>query len=100
MRLARGKGNRTRMPSREDEKLYPALLAHGDGHMRSMAQRYIDEMGDLAAAYANFAVTWPAAFAIEHDPAEFERQARGVFAALGDRITRENEEFYATAAEA
>jgi methyl-accepting chemotaxis protein len=83
--------------AREDEKLYPALLAHSDPAVRAMTTRYIDEMGDLAAAYQQFAVAWPTALAISKNADEFERQARGVFGALGDRINRENQEFYAMA---
>jgi methyl-accepting chemotaxis protein len=80
--------------AREDEKLYPALLAHSDEQVRATTQSYVAEMGELAAAYQDFAGAWPSPQAIANDPAGFDAQCRAVFAALADRIHRENGEFY------
>ena len=65
--------------------------------MQATAKRYVDEMGSLVGVFKAYVAAWPSADVIKAQPAEFVRQTKDVFAALGNRISRENTELYALA---
>lgn len=78
----------------EDRTLYPLMIRSTHDGAAATARAFQDEMGGLAGVYLDFAERWATSAKIGADFARFQREARAVFAALGDRITRENEELY------
>jgi hypothetical protein len=77
----------------EDWILYPTLLASDDPETAATAQRFLDEMGGLAAAFLAYADKWSAT-AIDADWAGYCAESREIIEALTERITRENRELY------
>ncbi len=80
--------------SMEDKVLYPKLLRHSDERVKSMAKRFIDEMGSIGQAVKAYKKKWPSALQIQKDPSDFIEQTKGIFDALVKRIERENNELY------
>ena len=78
----------------EDQALYPHLLDHGDLKVRTLAQRYVDEMGDLNVKFKAYFWLWTAAQQIEDDPNGFIRETSRILGALTARIYCENNELY------
>ncbi len=78
----------------EDKALYPQMLEHSDDRVRSMARKFMDEMGGLGEAVNAYKAKWPSALPIQDDPDEFISQTKGIFDALANRIERENNELY------
>lgn len=78
----------------EDRSLYPHLLSSQDSKLKEMAQKYMDEMGGIAAAFKGYVSKWPHAMAIQKAPADFIEETKGVFDALAKRIEREDDELY------
>ncbi len=83
--------------SKEDNELYPDLLASGDPKMTEMAEAFQSEMGGLSQAFEDYMATWRSIEAIEDDPDGFIRASEAVIDALRDRINRENRELYVLA---
>lgn len=80
--------------AQEDRQLYPALMASGRGGVAAVARRFFEEMGSLGPTYGAFSQRWASAEQVLSDPRGFRRESRTVFAALADRITRENDQLY------
>lgn len=80
----------------EDESLYPKLLAHADPKVKEIATRFQKEMGTMKPVVEGFAKKWGSAMAIQGNPAEFVKETKGLFDALGKRVEKENNELYAT----
>ena len=80
--------------SMEDKALYPKLLEHSDERVKSMAKRFIDEMGGIGKAVKAYKDKWPSALQIQKDPSDFIEQTKGIFDALAKRIEKENNELY------
>jgi len=78
----------------EDNALYPQLLKHSDAAVRAMAKEFAGEMSTIKPKVDAFARKWNDS-QIRADMPGFGADARIVFAALADRIRRENREFYA-----
>jgi hypothetical protein len=78
----------------EDRTLYPKLEAHPSPAVAATAARFMREMGGLKAAFLAYANRWGAR-QIEEAPAAFVDETGAIFAALADRIARENDELYA-----
>ena len=78
----------------EDEAVYPMLLEHKDPEIRSLAQKYMIEMGGLKDAFIEYIDKWTKAFAIQQNPEEFVEATKGIFDALGKRIEKEDSELY------
>ncbi len=83
--------------SKEDNELYPDLLASGDPKLTDMAKAFQSEMGGLSQAFEDYMATWRSIEAIEDDPDGFIRASEAVIDALRDRINRENRELYVLA---
>lgn len=79
----------------EDKHLYPNLLTHADPRVRGTAQRFVDEMGGIAAAFKGYLSAWPTPNSIAQNPAGFREATKGILQALGARIQKENAELYA-----
>lgn len=78
----------------EDRSLYPRMMASQDVATAQTAHRFAEEMGGLAGAYRDFNAKWSRAEAILADVPGCMAEAQSVFAALGNRIARENDELY------
>ncbi len=78
----------------EDKALYPRLLEYSDERIKSMAKRFIDEMGGLGEVVKSYNNTWSSALPIQKNPSDFIVQTKGIFDALAKRIERENNELY------
>ena len=77
----------------EDWVLYPPLLESSDPEIARTARRFVDEMGGLADAYSIFMERWDA-LSIQADWTHYQKEARAISVALGNRIIRENRELY------
>ena len=77
----------------EDRSLYPRLAEVNVQNSRGIAQAFQKEMGGLAGAFSEYNQKWQVN-AIAADPAGFARDTHAVFAAIGRRIARENNELY------
>lgn len=80
--------------AQEDRHLYPGMMASGRGGGAETARRFFEEMGHIGGAYAAYAAKWSMSQSIHGDTAGFRRESAALFAALGDRIARENAELY------
>jgi iron-sulfur cluster repair protein YtfE (RIC family) len=77
----------------EDQALYPRLMERKDTEANAVATRFMNEMGGLGQAFTAYNSKWQVS-AITADPAGFANETRAVFAALTQRIARENRELY------
>jgi hypothetical protein len=75
----------------EDWVLYPPLLESPNPEIARVARNFVDEMGGLSAAYSIFMEKWDA-LSIQADWTHYQKEARGIADALGNRIVRENRE--------
>lgn len=78
----------------EDKSLYPAILNSQDVAAKQTAQKFIDEMGGITKIFEGYRAKWVTAANIQANPAGFIEETKGLFKALGDRITREEKELY------
>lgn len=78
----------------EDDVLYPRLARHSDQKIRDMAVSYQTEMGGIRQAYEGFLTQWVHSGKLLTDSSGFQAAIKGLFAALKDRIHRENTEVY------
>jgi hemerythrin HHE cation binding domain-containing protein len=77
----------------EDGSLYPALMAHNDPRVRDTASRFNNEMSGVRAVFEVYRTKWTES-AIRADSAGFIEETNRLFAALANRINRENTELY------
>lgn len=77
----------------EDNSLYPRLKQHKDGKVRELATKFETEMSGVKPVVEAFSRKWTES-AIRTDPKAFCDETRKIFAVLGDRIQRENTQFY------
>ncbi|HEX7875266.1 MAG TPA: hemerythrin domain-containing protein [Sphingobium sp.] len=80
--------------AQEDRLLYPQLMAVETGDVAEVAQRFFKEMGPISAYYADVTTRWSSVDALMAEPQRFAREVTELFAALGQRIRRENQELY------
>ena len=78
----------------EDHFVYPKLLKAGDTRVRSITQRYMDEMTKIADAYLAFHKKYNTPSKILADTAEFKQTFKKVRDALLLRMEREEKELY------
>jgi len=81
--------------SMEDKVLYPKLIEHQDPNVKSMANKFIDEMGKIKEVYAQYSNKWSSPEAIKKNPPDFINETKGIFEAISKRITKEDSELYA-----
>ena len=82
----------------EDKSLYPRLEQHAVPAVRETAKRFAAEMGGIKPLLAEFGRKWTDA-AIKSDGAAFCVDAKKLFAALRERIQREDTQLYRLADE-
>jgi Hemerythrin HHE cation binding domain len=75
----------------EDRSLYPHLLTHGDTHLRTLAQRFLDERAALRRQYDDYRAHWPAASAIEGAAERFIDETRVILGVLWNRMKMEDD---------
>ncbi len=80
--------------SMEDKSLYPRLLAHDDVAIKSMAQRFMDEMGGIGKVLEEYKTKWMTVAKIQDNSAAFVTETKGIIDALALRIEKENNELY------
>jgi hypothetical protein len=78
----------------EDHSLYPKLLAHPDPAVREVTQRFIDEMGFLAAGFGAYCKRWRLPALIEQNAPAFVTETHLLLTAIGKRIEQENSVLY------
>jgi hypothetical protein len=78
----------------ENRFLYPALAGSANQRVAEVGKKFQLEMGDIAAAYMEFAGKWNLEGKVATHPEEFRVDANSVFKALHQRIQRENRELY------
>lgn len=78
----------------EDNSLYPRLLEHESPEIRALAKKYIDEMGNIKEVFSAYSKKWYSTTDIQNNPAEFIKETKNIFEALGKRIDKENNELY------
>lgn len=78
----------------EDDVLYPRLARHEDTKVRDLAVKYQTEMGGIRQAYEDFLAQWVHSGKLVTDYSAFQTALKGLFAALKDRIHRENTQVY------
>ncbi|WP_295995210.1 hemerythrin domain-containing protein [Rugamonas sp.] len=81
----------------EDKSLYPSMLLSKDQEARDLAQRYSQEMGDLAHGFEAYMKAWSNISLISASPEVFTEQTKAIFNALSKRIHRENTLLYPVA---
>jgi len=77
----------------EDKALYPRLMETKDAGTKTLATRFMTEMGSLGGVFTAYNSKWQIS-AIRSDPAGFSKETQAVFSALAKRIARENAELY------
>jgi len=77
----------------EDKFLYPKLMESEDPTISGTAKKFADEMSGVADVFKEYSNKWQAK-AIGDSPAEFITATNGLFAAVGNRIEREEKELY------
>lgn len=80
----------------EDKSLYPALLKSPDAKLRTMAQKFIDEMGAIGGVLQTYQETWTTPQVIRNNRAKFIADTKSLLNSLINRIDRENNELYRT----
>lgn len=80
--------------SMEDKSLYPSLLNHADEEVKSLAQKFIDEMGGIGKVLDEYKHKWSSPIAIQSAPQDFITETEGIFSALAGRIDKENNVLY------
>jgi hemerythrin-like domain-containing protein len=79
----------------EDSALYPRLLKHADGSVRSKTQAFMDEMGGIKRAFEAYLDNWSTAQAIQARSQAFIEDTQGLLKILGQRIKKEDDDLYA-----
>ena len=80
--------------AQEDKTLYPHMIASTHPDAAATASAFQREMGGLAGQFEAFAARWQTATALAADPNGFRSEAAAIFAALGNRIQREDNQLY------
>lgn len=78
----------------EDDSLYPRLLKENDDKVKSLAQKYISEMGGISKTYLAYLDKWKNAAAIQANAMQYVNETKNLFKVLADRISKENNELY------
>lgn len=92
--IAKLAGKLTAHLSMEDKVLYPKLYQHPDQMVQEKAKSFFDEMGGLSQVFVDYCNKWDTEEVIQNDSAMFISETQGLFAALANRIDREDNELY------
>ncbi len=78
----------------EDKFVYPALMKQQDSKVRTTAENYAHEMGELGAIFTAYKTKYLSASKIADDAVAFLAETKEVFLALENRIQKENAFLY------
>ncbi len=92
--LARLFGKNSVHLAMEDKSLYPRLLDHADEHVRSLAKKFIIEMGEIGEVINSYKDQWTASSEIKNNPDAYIDHTKRILNALSIRMERENNELY------
>lgn len=82
----------------ESQGLYPALFVDEREEVRAAATRLHEELGGLYEAFDAYERRYPDAASLVLDTKRFIADTLGIFAVLGRRMRRENDELYSKVA--
>ncbi len=77
----------------EDNVLYPELLKSSDPSTKATAEKFANEMGNIAKAFTAYNKKWPAS-SIGSDPAGFIKETNEIFGVLSKRVAAEENVLY------
>ena len=83
----------------EDQILYPLMIESDHRAAAMMARVFRNELGHLGGQFERFIERWASSIAIAGALRQFEYEAGMLFAAVRDRIHRENRDLYPLAEE-
>lgn len=83
----------------EDEYLYPALKEHEDAKLRSMADTYDSEMGDLVTEFNNYKMQYNTKFKLQANILKFRPATKEIMDKIQKRMDKENNNLYRLIAE-
>jgi len=75
----------------EDRSLYPNLLQHTDAHIRTLAQRFLDERKAIQQRYDEYRARWSTAHTIERAAEAFIDETRLILGLLYNRMKLEDD---------
>lgn len=78
----------------EDAILYPKMMRSSNSTVATTAKKYKDEMGGIAQVAMTYKAKWSTSKAISSNPGEFITETKGLFAAIQERIVREDKILY------
>lgn len=78
----------------EDNALYPRLADHNNQDLQTLARQYQREMSGLRDRYEGFVTEWLHSDRLSRSPAEFASETKLLFAALHERLKREDTQLY------
>ena len=78
----------------EDQHLYPELINSHDARTAALARRFAMEMGGIAAQLEEFSDRWSSSAGLTARFDDFRDEAIHLFAAIRQRIRRENQQLY------
>lgn len=78
----------------EDRALYPRLMASDNKEISKTAQDFLDEMGGIKKVLEAYIFRWSVQREMKENYQDFEKETKGLIAALGQRIERENNILY------
>lgn len=81
----------------EDEWLYPAMIASHERRAAELAEHYRREMGGLAERVEAFERRWSSSSVVAAAFEAFRGDAKALFAAIDERIAREDSQLYPAA---
>ena len=78
----------------EDRFLYPAFMKSTDIKLRTKADKYITEMGDLSAVFTEFKNQYNTSSKIKNNLTVAKKDIETVFSAVEKRIHKEDHDLY------
>ena len=78
----------------EEKGLFPQLIAHPIADVRTKAQQYQGELGNLLKAFNDFTTRYPSPAAIQQAPAGFAKDAGQFLDLLSARLNVEENDLY------
>jgi hemerythrin-like domain-containing protein len=78
----------------EDKYLYPKLLESPDQKVKTTAQEFIKEMGDLADTFESYKSKYMNVKNIRTNPQDFISETKSIIQAITKRVEKEEQELY------
>lgn len=78
----------------EDRALYPSLLASTNSTISTTAKQFMDEMSGIQGVLEGYLDKYHSVKIIRDNPDDFIDETESLFKVLGERIARENRDFY------